>query len=384
MTSIKTGVDKLVELISQKKRISVDEASKSLGVGKDLIQEWAEFLEEEGVVMIEYKLSTIWINEKRITRDDVINTAKEVMSEKEAFSRKIDVAITSLEKETLGFEDVRREFTNIQSHIKSEIDTVKTQLSELERYDSLKKNLDKEVFGIREKYGAAVKEAEDKLQLQAKKYDELKTLISKETKNVDQYSIHIEDLKKVRQDYEKSISSLKLSLKNIEDTLANYKRSFDESSRNISQYKESLRRLDVELSARKDSSLLKKFEDLKSGQSSLLKNQQDIASEIKTKAAGFDSYSNVSEKIHKSFEGFFSKNINTEKLINEIEKEKEDLIKELEELKKKVLVFDIVRKNDSVKSQIKEIEDSIKSQELRRKGIKSKIEKLVLMIKGNK
>ena len=97
MTSIKTGVDKLVELISQKKRISVDEASKSLGVGKDLIQEWAEFLEEEGVVMIEYKLSTIWINEKRITRDDVINTAKEVMSEKEAFSRKIDVVSDAVE-----------------------------------------------------------------------------------------------------------------------------------------------------------------------------------------------------------------------------------------------------------------------------------------------
>jgi hypothetical protein len=48
MAKIETGVDRLVELVGQKKKISQEDASKELGVSVAVIQEWAEFLEEEG------------------------------------------------------------------------------------------------------------------------------------------------------------------------------------------------------------------------------------------------------------------------------------------------------------------------------------------------
>ena len=47
MKSIQTGVDKLVEVIGTSKRISLDDATKKLGVSTQVVQEWAEFLERE-------------------------------------------------------------------------------------------------------------------------------------------------------------------------------------------------------------------------------------------------------------------------------------------------------------------------------------------------
>ena len=83
-----------------------------------MVQEWAEFLEEDGIVTLEYSLSKTWIVEKKITKEDVMHGAAEVYSEKDALSRRIDVAITSLHNETSGLEDIKKEFLNIQGHMK--------------------------------------------------------------------------------------------------------------------------------------------------------------------------------------------------------------------------------------------------------------------------
>ena len=54
---IETGVDKLVSLINSKKKVTVKESAKELGVGVSVIEEWADFLEEEGIINIDHKLT---------------------------------------------------------------------------------------------------------------------------------------------------------------------------------------------------------------------------------------------------------------------------------------------------------------------------------------
>jgi chromosome segregation ATPase len=381
-TSIKTGVDKLVELVSEKKKVAVDEAAKKLGVGKDVVQEWAEFLEEEGLVTLEYSLSKAWITERKITKEDVLGSAKEVSSEKEALARKIDVAITALQNETSGFEDIRREFATIQSHIKEEINVVKSQLTQLERYDSLRKNLNIDVVKQRENYDSFVKEAQEKLKLESQKYEELKTVIEKERKNLEQYSQKLEELKKLRTDYDRTLNSLKESLKNIDSVMTDYKRRFEDSNKIIETYKRALDNLTNDISEKKSSLLTKKMIDLKANEDRLFKKQLEIEEEIKSKVGETKSYADVGDKIHRSFDGFFSKNINTEKLISEIENDKTDLTKDLEELKKKVLAFTLMTNNSSVKSELKEISYSLDLYEHKKLSIKYKIEKLLGLIKG--
>ncbi len=382
-TNIQTGVDRLVELVSEKKKVSVDDAAKKLGVGKDVVQEWAEFLEEEGLVTLEYSFSKTFIVEKKISRDDVLGSAKEVSSEKEALARKIDVAISSLQDETAGFEDIRKQFTNIQSHIKEEINVVKSQLTQLERYDSLRKNLDKDVEKQRETYNSFAKEAQDKLKLESQKYDELKSMIERERKNLEQYSQKLEDLRKLRGDYDRTINSLKESLKNMDGVMSDYKNRFENSSKVIENYKKELNSLSEDLSDKKNSLLTKKLMDLRASEDKLFKNQLEMEEEIKSKVGAIKSYAGIGDKVHKSVGGFFSKNIETEKMILEIEKDKTDLSKDLEVLKRKVLAFTLMTGHASIKSELKDLEHSLASYEHKKLSIKYKIEKLLGIIKGN-
>jgi len=382
-TNIKTGVDKLVELVSEQKKVSVDDAAKKLGVGKEVVQEWAEFLEEEGLVTIEYSLSKTWITEKKITKEDVLSGAKEISSSKDALARKIDVAISSLQDETTGFETIRKEFINIQSHIKDEIGVVKKQLVELERYESLRKNLDKDIGKQKDDYEGFVKDAQEKLKLESQKYEELKGVIEKERKNLEQYGQKLDELRKLRSDYERTLGSLKESLKNIDNVMNDYRKKFEDSDNTIAIYKKALDKLNEELSEKKGSLLTKKLVELKANEDRLFKNQLEIENEIKSGISSFQSYSSVGDKVHKSFDGYFTKNIATEKLIAEIENDKTDLSKDLESLKQKVLTFTLMTTNSTIKSQLKELSYKLDDYEHKKLSIRYKIEKLVGMIKGN-
>jgi chromosome segregation ATPase len=381
-TNIKTGADKLVDLISEKKKITVNDAAKILGVGKDVVQEWAEFLEEEGSVELEYSLSKVWIHEKRIMAKDIINSAKEVASEKDAFSRKIDAALQALQQETSGFEDIRKEFRDIQRHIRDETDIVKKQLTELDRFDSLRKNLDKDVSKQHNEYKAIFNEAEEKLKLESQKYDDLKSLIEKERKTVVQYSEKIEELKKLRNDYERTVASLKESLKNIDHVMDEYRKRFDDSNRIMSNYKTALDKLDFEISEKKGTVLTKKLESLKNNDIRLSKSMLMLETDIRQRMGSLQSYGDVSGKVHSAFSGFFSKNADVEKLISEIENDKTDLTKEMESLKAKVDAFTLAASNPSIKSQIKDIDSQIKNFERRKSSIQYKVEKLLSFIKG--
>ncbi|HYD03271.1 MAG TPA: hypothetical protein VEC16_03135 [Alphaproteobacteria bacterium] len=379
---IKTGADKLIELVSERKKISIEDAAKSLGVGKTVVQEWAEFLEEEGIISLEYSLSKTWITEKKITKEDIVRSANEVYSEKDALARKIDVAITTLQKDTSGFEDIKKEFENIQKNIKNEIELVKRQLSDLEKFDNLRKNLDKDITKQKSEYQDFVSQAQEKIKAESQKYDELRSIIEKERKNIDQSIQKIEDLKKLKTEYERTISSLRDSLKNIDNTLADQKKKFDTSSKNLQNYRESIDDLDKEISQKKNTLLNKKLEELKTIQDKLLKNQSGIETDLKQKMSSMKNYAGLNGKLGAAFSGAIAKNISTEKLIAEIENDKTSLAKDLEALKTKVEKFTLISSHSNMKTGFKDLENTLKELEKKKGGIRAKIERLVSMIKG--
>ncbi|MBS1266968.1 MAG: hypothetical protein MAG795_00938 [Candidatus Woesearchaeota archaeon] len=58
---IKTDVDSLVKLVEQKKEISFSDAAKELGVPEGTVEAWANYLEEEEILGIKYKLTTPYL-----------------------------------------------------------------------------------------------------------------------------------------------------------------------------------------------------------------------------------------------------------------------------------------------------------------------------------
>lgn len=58
---VKTGADRLLELVRRSKEVAMAAAAKELGVGIQTVEAWANFLEEDGFVAIRYKFTTPYI-----------------------------------------------------------------------------------------------------------------------------------------------------------------------------------------------------------------------------------------------------------------------------------------------------------------------------------
>ncbi|MCD6399102.1 MAG: hypothetical protein J7L08_04245, partial [Candidatus Aenigmarchaeota archaeon] len=53
---IETDVDKLLEIIDKKKEISVEEASNTLGIPENIVEEWSEILSKNKMIKIKYEI----------------------------------------------------------------------------------------------------------------------------------------------------------------------------------------------------------------------------------------------------------------------------------------------------------------------------------------
>lgn len=73
---IKTGVDRLLDLLKTVDKISIHEASKTLKIPLSTLQSWVDFLVEENVIGIEYNFTVpfIYLNkppEERLKSEEV-------------------------------------------------------------------------------------------------------------------------------------------------------------------------------------------------------------------------------------------------------------------------------------------------------------------------
>lgn len=85
---VETGVDQLLELVRQHKKISVGDAAKKLGIAEKVVQSWVDFLLEEEILGVEYKFITpyIYLNEHSPNRLAAQN--KDTLQMKEEFFEK--------------------------------------------------------------------------------------------------------------------------------------------------------------------------------------------------------------------------------------------------------------------------------------------------------
>jgi DNA repair exonuclease SbcCD ATPase subunit len=92
---INTEIDKLIDLLSQKKRIELDELARQLGIDKKKIKKWLLVLEDEGYLKLEYRLTrtfAVWLLDlgsskamdlPHVTEEQVKETAEEAIAEVE-------------------------------------------------------------------------------------------------------------------------------------------------------------------------------------------------------------------------------------------------------------------------------------------------------------
>ena len=198
---ISTGVDSLIRLIQEKKKIDLSMASKLLNLPQTTIEDWAHILEEEGIIRIDYQLTKvyfIWITpttaqverEKQVFRKRKTQVESEIGKLDEIQEK----GKRELKEYTTAVEDISKKFTADFAkleEISAQIEAGKGQKRELSK-QSLEKvdSLNTKLSGI----DGSIKGLELQLKKTSKSFEHKD--IEPKLKNIEEAKNHVEDLSK--------------------------------------------------------------------------------------------------------------------------------------------------------------------------------------------
>lgn len=377
---LKTGVDKLVSLIKEKKRISVPQAAKELGVSQIVVEEWADFLEEEGIISIDYKFATPWLIEKKLKKEEIEKKVKEFHGKKEIILRRSESLLSFLDKEGEDIAKIRNEFKNIREDIHAELGNVKKELNELERYEELKNKVDNQIKTQDKIFADKIKGMDEQIIRAQKKYSELLKEIGSEEKIIKTERLKTDSIRK-------SEEALKQKIKKIECTIDKVKQKVKSEDIYIEGLESHIRRLkELAENTRETINLQKKkimplAKESREYEKKVIQSQKEILKKVfeKSKAIKKDIYE--SKRLSDRFKKFFEKRMETANLIEKINSDRNNLRKELNRFIAKAKAFGISSQSADIQKQIDVMEKKFKELDQKKNFFEKEIKKLCSLIK---
>lgn len=208
---IETGVDKLVSLIKARHRVSVKEATKELGIAKDVVDEWADFLESEGIVFIEHSFLATYLIDREFSKEARTQLKGEVDKQAMIISRKLEGSIGGLQRDAEEIRLVKNEFENLHDYVKANFEKLHEEFNALSEFHDAYSAIRDKKRNLTKGYAGKLADVDDRLTAGQKEYrftlkslnDKLKTLRDERQK--------IDDLKAT----ESKISDKIVELKNV-------------------------------------------------------------------------------------------------------------------------------------------------------------------------
>ena len=382
MKNIETGVDKLVSLITERKKVSIDEAAKELGVSKILVQDWADFLEQDGLISIEYSLSKVYLVERKLSKQEVERKTKEYTNKKESFLRKVETTLQSLDKDTVGFEKMRKEFDKLKQQIGGEIDSVKKDFKELEYYQDLKDNIDKDIEKQKSEYEKLMESSHHEIKAEERRYREMLAQVEQERYKVTGDKRTIKTLEEQEALLEAKMKEVNELVADIKKRIGKEEKDLNISQTNLNKLETYVDQIERRLKGKKQETLMPLIKMSEEHSNKIFNLQDQILEKLKEKKQDLSSYKGQKKAVYKDLKKFFDKKERAEKLLGEIETKKKTVAKEYEELIKHAQAFNAISKDSTVKKHMAELEKEYGKVEQHKKGLREEIRKLTSIIRG--
>lgn len=135
--SVTTGVDQLIALIANKKKISVKEAAKKLQMSRSIIDEWATLLEDSGFIKIEYGISNVFLMRRTLNEKEAKKQASQLKIDKNAFDAASEGLVTYLDRFELQITDLKKliDDTKLKKMIPKELQKLKKMQKDRDEVD---------------------------------------------------------------------------------------------------------------------------------------------------------------------------------------------------------------------------------------------------------
>ena len=368
---IETGVDRLVKLVNTKGKISSEDAAKEIGVSATVIMEWADFLEEEGIIRVEYKFTKSFLVARKLGKKEVEEKAKEFSGKKDVFVRKAEVSLGFLERESEKLRGIKEEFDKIKKELGLDIGGIKNELDELKKYEQLKISLDKRVEEQKAASMNILQETTKQVLKERKKYRNILTGIKKEEEELKKDKIEANSIEESEKVIQNRLNSLKEIIKKVEAKAKTEEKHIKVSEGNIQRL--SLIAEDAKAKIEKERGLIDPLVEESKNQTEKIKKLQDIIiKKITTKEKKLSGVKKASKKM----KALFKKKLGVLNIIEKVNKDRNDLQKELVELIKKAKSFQLSSKSADVGEQITGLEKKFKEVDDKKKFFEKELKQL--------
>lgn len=382
MKKIETGVDKLIRLIEEKKKITVTAAAKQLGVSSVLVQEWADFLEEDKLISIEYSLSKVWLMQRKLSEKEIEKRTKDYTRKKDVFIRKVETTLKSLENETQGFEKMKTEFENLRKQIGGEIDFVKKELDELKHYENLKQNIDKDIELQKKEYQKMITKSQAQIRTEEMHYKNLIAQVETEKKKVNKEKNRIKSLEQRESELESQLKEMKSLIYEIKKEIKTENKSLAVSKSNMEKLEQYVEQVGTKVKVKKHKSIIPLLKMSEEHKSKVINLQNDILEKLKEKKKSIKEISGQQKKVYKNLDTFFKKKAKTDTLFHQIDKDRLSLDHEYEALITKAEGFKAITRDANAQKHLQELEESFKKIDQNKSKLLGKIHSLRKMITG--
>jgi len=373
---IETGVDKLVNLVNIKEKISSADAAKELGVSTIVVMEWADFLEEEGIIKVEYKFTKPFLIARKLTKKDVQEKAKEFSGKRDVFVRKAEVSLSFLEKESEKLKGLKEEFDRIKKELGIDLNSVKNELEELKNYEQLKLSLDRKVEEQKVLSMKKLQEITQQIIREKKKYQDMLSQIREEEKILEHEKVEAVSLEESEKIVRQKLDEVKSLMQKIEAKM----KTEEEGIKNIRRHIQVMEVLSkaAEAKIEKERGLIEPLVNQSQIQVEKIKELQGaVISKIEAKEKKLRKAKQASQKM----KDFFKKKMGVLDLIEKVNKDRNDLERELIDLIKKAKSFQLSSKSRDVGTEIIGLEKKFKDVDDKKKAFEQELKKLGVFFK---
>ncbi len=380
---IETGVDKLVELVERKKKISIAEAAKELSVPKSVIEEWASFLEEKEIINTSYSLTNTYLVKREISKSELEKKKKEIESHKEAFVRKVESALALIEKETAGLSELKENFRNLSSEIEEHVKKVQKDLEKLERYEDLKKEIDNEIVSQRARFEEELEKVRRDIESKRKKYGGFLRDVDEEERRIEEEIKRSRNLEETEEILQEKITSLKKTLLAIEEGIKSERGVIKEDREHLERLKKDADEL-KEVFKEKQRELNRLVKESAEKEEKIIALQEKILKDIVCKKSKTSEEVLSAEKAKEKFREFFDRKIKTDILLDKISTDVQKLERDLQKLRDEAMVLELKGKTKGLREHIAELEKKFETILKRKKIFESEILQLRDIVHGKK
>lgn len=374
---IETGVDKLVKLVRERGRISVSEATKLINVGSSVIMEWAEFLEEEGIISIEYTLTQPFLVERKLTKEQVKEKAKEFESKRDVFVSKAETSLTFLNEQIEYLKKVKEEFDGLNKKFSEEMNVIRKDIEEIEKYEQLRNKINDELAqqkkDSREKMGRKVQQLES----EQKKLQSILKGIKEEEEEIEREKKDTKSIDESEKKAHRKIDELKSLINSIEKKIEHEDSSVKISANRLDRLKDVIINVKNEIIKEKTSvdSLIK---ESKKHDETIKQMQKEIVKKIQKN----ESKMSNARVLSKSIKSAFGRKKELAELFESINKNSEELREELIILVKKAKAFELSSNSKDIGKDIAGLESKFDEVHKKRTAIGDMYKKLTHLIKS--